>query len=85
MTTEPIDTGELIRRIGERFWGDCWQAAMSAELQLNDRTVRRLASGRQAPPAGVIEQLAGMIAERRDELAELHATITAYLERSRQT
>ena len=84
MTTEPIDTGELIRRIGERLWGDRWQAAMSAELELNDRTVRRLASGRQAPPASLLEQLAAMIAERRDELDDLHATITAYLERSRQ-
>ena len=84
MTTTPRDTGALIRRIGMAIWGERWQAAMSAELELNDRTVRRLASGRQAPPAGVIEQLAGMIAERRDELDDLHATITAYLERSRQ-
>jgi hypothetical protein len=50
---------------------------MSAKLELNDRTVRRLAAGRQPPPAGVLEQLVGMIAERLDELAELHAAITA--------
>lgn len=84
MTAEPIDPGELIRQIGERLWGERWQAAMSAELQLNDRTVRRLASGRQAPPASLLEQLAAMIAERRDELADLHAVVTAYLERSRK-
>jgi hypothetical protein len=45
MTTEPIDAGELIRRIGERLWGERCQAAMSVELELNDITVRRLASG----------------------------------------
>ena len=58
---------------------------MSAELELNDRTVRPLASGRQAPRASLLEQFAAMIAERRDELNDLHAVITAYLERSRQT
>jgi hypothetical protein len=75
MATEPIDTGALIRQIGETLWGERWQAALSAELGLNARTVRRLASGRQAPPIGVIEQLAEMVTDRRDELAELTAVI----------
>jgi hypothetical protein len=80
--TQPIDTGALIRRIGALLWGPGpgWPAAMSEELSINIRTIRRWASAQQPPPSGALEQLRGMLATHRGDCADLEAEITAYLD-----
>ena len=47
-------TSEDLRRFGARLYGDHgWQTALSRELLVNDRTVRRWVAGRSPVPQTV--------------------------------
>ena len=62
---------ELIRAVGEHLWGSRWQTDMAIALGVNDRTVRRWASGAQVPQPGIWAELIPIIRRRRVELSEL--------------
>jgi hypothetical protein len=65
------DHAELIRLVGSKLWGSRWQTEMAVALGVNDRTVRRWASGAQAPEPGIWAGIAEIIQQRRTELGEL--------------
>lgn len=50
-------TPELLRRFGQSVYGSAWQSPLSRDLGVNDRTVRRWASGEWPIPARVWHEL----------------------------
>lgn len=64
-------TPTLLREVGEAMDGDRWMAAMARRRQVNERTVRRWASGTSPIPDGLWLELRADISERRGELGEL--------------
>ena len=65
------DHAELIRLVGTKLWGSRWQTDMAETLGVNDRTVRRWASGAQVPHPGIWAELIEIIRARGAELGEL--------------
>lgn len=63
--------GALLREIGEAMDGDRWMTAMARRRQVNERTVRRWASGEFPIPAGLWAELRDDIRARRVDLGEL--------------
>lgn len=48
------------RELGERIWGDGWVAKLADYFELNPRTAQRMAAGKAAVPATILEQMIGM-------------------------
>ncbi|MGH6946936.1 MAG: hypothetical protein ACREDZ_06375 [Kiloniellales bacterium] len=60
-TRPPMDAA-LLKRLASRLYGERrWQAALARELQVNDRTVRRWASGASPVPESVALALKLMV------------------------
>jgi hypothetical protein len=63
----------LLHQTGEALYGPRWQTALSRDLGVSERTVRRWAAGTHDVPAGVWVDLLRLTQERAgalDELAE---------------
>jgi hypothetical protein len=56
-------TPDLLREAGQALYGPLWQTALSRDLEVADRTIRRWANGQNPMPDGLG--------------AELHALLTA--------
>lgn len=52
-TTESL----LLRQIGEELYGPSWQAELSQRLNVNDRSMRRWASGEDSIPPGIWREI----------------------------
>jgi hypothetical protein len=70
-------TPELLRQVGEALYGDGWQAQLSREADIAERTIRRWLSGAMVIPAGVVESLYAVVVERRDAYEGLAREIEA--------
>lgn len=55
---------ELLRQAGEALYGERWQTDLARDLDVNDRTMRRWATGQSAIPEGVAKQLRELLAMR---------------------
>ena len=53
-----------LQKIGEALFGPRWQSELARELGVNDRTVRRWASGETPCPETVTPKLHALISER---------------------
>jgi hypothetical protein len=71
--TTPAD---LFRATGEALFGEKWKSELGRRLGVHERQIRRWAYGEYDPPPGVWAELAAMIAERRQTLAELARPVT---------
>lgn len=58
------ETRRLLEEVGRAMYGDQWQTALSRDLSVSDRTLRRWASGASPTPHSVQATLRGL-AERR--------------------
>lgn len=73
-------TAALVCRAGRLLYGLEWTSQLAADLQLNDRTMRRIkaadAAGQDYPIApGVFEDLRQLLQARSVDLAALAASI----------
>lgn len=59
---------DLLTQVGEALYGPRWQSEMARELGVADRTVRRWVAGEMEPPAGVWDDLLGLVGERQGAL-----------------
>lgn len=61
----------LLHDCGEALYGPRWQTAISADLGVSDRTVRRWAASAEDVPAGVYVDLLRVVMERAAALDAL--------------
>ena len=61
---------DLLPIIGAALYGDQWQSAMSRDLNVSDRQVRRWVAGAKIPP-GVFVDLMRLALDRADLLGDL--------------
>lgn len=66
---------DLFRAIGAALYGPLWQSELSRRLGVNDRTMRRWASGAFHLPPGIWDSLLPLVAARQDELADLRSRL----------
>lgn len=71
----PTDPSDLIQRCGEALYGRHWQAALSADLGVSDRTMRRWIAG-EPIPAGVFQDLHDLLIERGSTLQALRVELS---------
>lgn len=65
----------LLARCGQALYGPLWQTPLAQALAVNDRTVRRWASGASPIPAAVWPELYELLADRRGDLHSLMAEL----------
>jgi hypothetical protein len=61
----------LLRSIGEKLFGSLWQSALSENLSVNERSLRRWLSGQDEIPSGVWADLRRIIESRWVDFREL--------------
>lgn len=59
-------TPAQLEYIGKLLYGQFWYTPMGAELDLNERTIRRWLKGESSIPAGVVNDLIGIARKRAD-------------------
>jgi hypothetical protein len=62
---------ELLKQIGENWYGDQWQAPLARELDVGERSMRRWAAGTDDIPRGVWRDILFRL-EARYNYAEFH-------------
>lgn len=66
---------ELLNLTATALYGALWQNALARALDINERTVRRWASGDAPVPIGVWHDISEIIADRVTELRDLRKTL----------
>lgn len=66
---------DTLRECGEALYGNQWQVALSLDLNVSDRTMRRWAAGEFEIPAGVWPELAKLCKSRGKALEKLAAKL----------
>ena len=66
---------ETLINVGLSLYGTQWQSALARDLRVNDRTIRRWASGFTTVPDRIAAELATIAAGRHDELSEVLAEL----------
>lgn len=61
--------------VGLALYGEQWQRQMAADLDVNDRTLRRWVSGDAEPPEGVRRQLRQMLEQSREKISAALAVL----------
>ncbi|HEY8343330.1 MAG TPA: hypothetical protein VIK75_10130 [Calditerricola sp.] len=64
-------SSKLLTDVGRALYGDRWQTALSRDLGISDRTMRRWAAGVDDVPRGVYTDLHRIVLERAAELQDL--------------
>ena len=59
---------KLLTDTGEALYGPQWQSALSRDLNISDRTIRRWVAGAEDMPPGVALDLWRLAEERADAL-----------------
>ena len=62
---------EIVKRVGQALYGERWQAPLSRDLEITDRTLRNWRSGRYDPPPELTGQLLGLLRRRGKSVADL--------------
>jgi hypothetical protein len=76
MTT---DMRDLLTRIGKAMYGEQWQSALSDDIGVNRRTVRRWLAEDGPISMGLAEDLLLLVRQRRIELSEIEDALEAEL------
>ena len=66
---------DLFRAIGEALYGPLWQSEFARQIGVNDRTMRRWATGAFGLPTGIFDTVLPLVADRQDELADLRSRL----------
>lgn len=72
-------TPELLRTAGEALYGPRWQRDLARDLDMDDRTMRRWATGERPIPARVSGELVGLLRRRGDICTALADRLTEYV------
>lgn len=72
--TAHIDT---LRAAGAVLYGPAWQSELARQLGVADRTVRYWVAGERPIPAGVWADIARLLEQHGDDLAEVAAAVAA--------
>jgi hypothetical protein len=62
---------ELLKIVGESFYGDQWQGPLARDLQVNERSIRRWLAGTEGIPDGVWADLRNRLEYEQSLLGEL--------------
>ena len=62
---------DQFRIVGEALFGPAWQRELGRRLNVNERQIRRWASGEYEPPPGVWADIAAMCVEQSEKLAAM--------------
>ncbi len=71
---------DILRRAGEALYGERWQAPLSRELGVTDRTVRNWAAERNNCPHDVPEKLLKLLRARGEQVNGLTILISQHLD-----
>lgn len=63
-------TPDTLATVGSALFGPTWQTRLANALSVNDRTMRRWASGENPIPAYVRGELIALCEKRRDRIGE---------------
>ena len=74
-TLGTMTDAEMLNLTATALYGALWQNALARALDINERTVRRWASGEIPVPIGVWHDISEIIAERVTELRDLRKTL----------
>lgn len=72
---------KLLGAAASLLYGDHWQSALAALLDVNDRTVRRWVAGDSAVPDSALAAIADRLAKRRGEIAVMRSRLVKELQR----
>lgn len=61
-------TPELLREAGQALYGPIWQTALSRDLEVADRTIRRWANGQNAMPDGLGAEIRALLTARGEAM-----------------
>ena len=67
----------LFTATGRALYGERWQAALAADLEISDRTLRRWIAGDATIPDGVAVDLLRLVTERAGELDSIADSLKA--------
>lgn len=67
---------ETLKTVGEALYGPLWQSEMARNIGVNDRTVRRWASGARIPDR-IRSELISLCDRRGDEIASARHALCA--------
>lgn len=75
---------EMLAEVGRSLYGERWQLPLADDLGINRETIRRWLSGHTPLPAdhGVFADVAGIICNRRAELAEISKILAGWQKKS---
>lgn len=68
-------SAQTFATVGETLYGSRWRSELAAELDVNERTVRRWAAGEQPVPLTVWAELEAMCRSRAQALGTFAASI----------
>lgn len=74
---DPMQSGELLRAIGEALYGEDWRRAMLDMLGVGERPFRRWLAGEE-PPAGVWNDLLAAIRNQEHELKKVREQLIGH-------
>lgn len=77
-----ILTPDELAEIGRAIFGDRWQAPLGRALDLNDRSIRRLADGTSPVHEALARRLLAVARQRRDGARAAATMLAAKLPRS---
>ena len=66
---------ELLARIGTALYGEQWQSALSDDIGVNRRTIRRWLAEDGRMSMGLAEDLLLLVRQRRIELLEIETAL----------
>jgi hypothetical protein len=69
--TKPAITPDLLRRVGEALYGERWQSALAADLNIADRSMRYWLAGRSPIPPAVRDEVRGLLQANQAEIGAL--------------
>lgn len=69
---------DLLIECGRALYGPLWQSALSRDLGVSDRTMRRWVAGQFPVPVGVHAELRRLCVERGDQLRAVADRLRAH-------
>jgi len=76
---------ELLRFVGESFYGERWQSLLASDLGVSDRAVRYWLPAANQCPEDLGARLLAVVERKKDNLCGLAATVKVRLSRADRT
>lgn len=71
-----MPTLQALHAVGRALYGHNWQQALARDLDVNPRTMRRWIARQNKPPTSIVDDLADLCRERKDELTAIVRQLT---------